>query len=81
MKKGKAMGIDNIPTESLQALGDFGINGECELNRRIAVAKNNFSKMSRILTDHDMSLATKIRLRYAGMIINKGCQTAVKKTL
>ena len=24
MKKGKAMGIDNIPTESLQALGDFG---------------------------------------------------------
>ena len=25
MKKGKAMGIDNIPTESLQALGDFGI--------------------------------------------------------
>ena len=35
---------------------------ECELNRRIAVAKNNFSKMSRILTDHDISLATKIRL-------------------
>ena len=31
---------------------------ECELNRRIAVAKNNFSKMSRILTDHDMSVAT-----------------------
>ena len=32
---------------------------ECELNRRIAVAKNNFAKMSRILTDHDMSLAKK----------------------
>ena len=31
---------------------------ECELNRRIAVAKNNFSKMSRILMDHDMSVAT-----------------------
>ena len=39
-------------------------DGRCEfeLNRRIAVAKNNFAKMSRILTDHDMSLATKIRL-------------------
>ena len=38
---------------------------ECELNKRIAVAKNNFAKMSRILTDHDMSLATKIRLASA----------------
>ena len=28
---------------------------ECELNKRIAVAKNNFAKMSRILTDHDPS--------------------------
>ena len=48
---------------------------ECELNRRIAVAKNNFSKMSRILTDHDMSLATKIRLAqcYVWSTLLYGC--------
>ena len=48
--------------ESFQYLGALVTEDgrcECELNRRIAVAKNNFSKMSRILTDHDMSLATK----------------------
>ena len=50
---------------------------ECELNRRIAVAKNNFSKMSRILTDHDMSLATKIRLAqcYVWSTLLYGCET------
>ena len=50
---------------------------ECELNRRIAVAKNNFSKMSRILTDHDMSLATKIRLAqcYVWSSLLYGCET------
>ena len=44
---------------------------ECELNRRIAVAKNNFAKMSRILRDHDMSLATKIWL--AQCYVNDSC--------
>ena len=50
---------------------------ECELNRRIAVAKNNFAKMSRILTDHDMSLATKIRLAqcYVWSTLLYGCET------
>ena len=50
---------------------------ECELNRRIAVAKKNFSKMSRILTDHDMSLATKIRLAqcYVWSTLLYGCET------
>ena len=50
---------------------------ECELNRRIAVAKNNFSKMSRILTDHDMSLATKIWLAqcYVWSTLLYGCKT------
>ena len=51
--------------KSFQYLGALVTeDGRCEyeLNRIIAVAKNNFSKMSRILTHHDMSLATKIRL-------------------
>ena len=49
---------------------------ECELNRRIAVAKNNFAKMSRILTDH-MSLATKIRLAqcYVWSTLLYGCES------
>ena len=50
---------------------------ECELDRRIAVAKNNFAKMSRILTDHDMSLATKIRLAqcFVWSTLLYGCET------
>ena len=50
---------------------------ECELNRRIAVAKNNFAKMSRILADHDMTLATKIRLAqcYVWSTLLYGCET------
>ena len=49
---------------------------ECELNRRIAVAKNYFAKMSRILTDH-MSLATKMWLAqcYVWSTLLYGCET------
>ena len=66
--------------KSFQYLGAFVTEDgkcECELNRKIAVAKNNFAKMSRILTDHDMSLATKIRLAqcYVWSTLLYGCET------
>ena len=66
--------------KSFQYLGALVTeDGKCEseLNRRKAVAKNNFATMSRILTDHDMSLATKIRLAqcYVWSTLLYGCET------
>ena len=66
--------------KSFQYLGALVTeDGRCEseLNRRIAIAKNSFAKMSRILTDHDLSVATKIRLTqcYIWSTLLYGCET------
>ena len=54
-------------------------DGKCETEviRRIALAKNKFSNMNSLITSHDLSLTTKIRLTkcYIWSILLYGCET------
>jgi len=66
--------------DSFQYLGSTVTqDGRCEreIKRRIALAKNKFSNMTWLLTCHDLSLKTKIRLAkcYVWSILLYGCET------
>ena len=61
-------------------------DGKCETEviRRIALAKSKFSNMTSLITSHDLSLTTKIRLTkcYIWSILLYGCEAwSLTKTL
>ena len=60
--------IDNKPVEQVKSFQYLGVlmtedgRSEKELLQRISIAKRKFSEMSNLLTSHDLSITTKLRL-------------------